>query len=115
MKSTIVLIALGLCSVALTGCETSNRGPYDRGINEGPVGRGGAVVVVQDRQPDYRDNRGPRRGDHVDRDYRSDRNDRNVRNDRRDAPRGRKDRVGNDRNPCPGDRDFDPRRDRCNR
>lgn len=113
MKSTIVLIALGLCSVALTGCETSNRGPYDRGINEGPAGRGGAVVVVQGRQPDYRDNRGPRRGDNADRDHRADRNDRH---DRRDAPRGRNDRVGNnDRNACPGDRNFDPRRDRCNR
>ena len=97
MKSTIVLLSLGLCSLALTGCETNNRGgAYDRAINEGPVGRG--PVIVDNRQPDYRDDRGPR-GRYDGRDGRSDRYDR--RDDRRDD--------------CRDDRNVDPRYSRCDR
>ena len=106
MKSTIVLLALGVCAGTLAGCQTNDRGTYDRAISEGPVGRS-AVVVVQERQPTYRDGRSAGRPYIAPgRDYR---------NDRGDSSRGRYDRVRDERDRCLGDRNYDPRRDRCNR
>ena len=100
MKSTILLLTLGLSALALSGCETNNRGGvYDRAINEGPVGRG--PVIVDNRQPDYRDDRGPR-GRYDGRD---------DRNDRRD---GRSDRYDR-RDDCRAGPNDDPRYSRCYR
>lgn len=105
MKLTISLLAIGLGALTLTGCQTDSRGPYDRGINQGPVGRS-TVVVVQDPQPTYRDRRNAGRPYIAPRDYR---------NDRRDSPRGGYDRVRDNRDRCPGGSYYDARRGRCSR
>ena len=106
MKWTAV-VAAGLCSIILAGCETSDRGdrrPYGAVINEGRVDRD--VVIIDQRRPDYRDDRGyDRRDDGRRGPYSS--------VDRRD--RYDRDRRYGDRDDCRGRPGYDPRYDRCDR
>lgn len=139
MTKPSTFLALGLCAAVLAGCETSGGGyggPGGRGIYEGPVRAGGAVVVVApDRRgeridprysdPRYRDGRYDRVGE-VRRggrpvlvDGRGDGRRGDGRRDEIERERGYDDRVGDRRDgrrdPCLGIPGYDPRYDRCGR